>query len=127
MKKVLTIISLICVCILMGCQSQEQTESIKRQYDFHANVLEIKDDYIKGECIKSVDSGIQVGEEVVFPINTVSQNENLEINVGDDVRVIFNGNRHETNPIEIDTVFHIYLIDENGEVIDNEVKEFKGE
>lgn len=61
-----------------------------------------------------------------FSINIVSQNENLEINVGDNVRVIYNGNRHETNPIEIDTVFHIYLIDENGEVIDNDIKEFKG-
>lgn len=66
MKKILTIISLICVCILVGCQSQEQTESIKRQYCFHATVLEIKEEYIKEECIKSLDSGTQVGKEVVF-------------------------------------------------------------
>ena len=42
-----------------------------------------------------------------------------ELNVDDNIRVVFNGDVMESDPLQIGTVYTIYLLDENGEVIPN--------
>ena len=42
-----------------------------------------------------------------------------ELNVDDNIRVVFNGDVMESDPLQIGTVYAIYLLDENGEVIPN--------
>ena len=37
----------------------------------------------------------------------------------DNIRVVFNGDVMESDPLQIGTVYAIYLLDENGEVIPN--------
>jgi len=41
------------------------------------------------------------------------------LNVDDNIRVVFNGDVMESDPLQIGTVYAIYLLDENGEVIPN--------
>ena len=40
--------------------------------------------------------------------------------VDDNIRVVFNGEIMESDPMQLGTVYAIYLLDENGEVISNE-------
>ena len=60
------------------------------------------------------------GEE--FPVTTdvVAGNGAPEMKVDDNIRVVFNGEIMESDPLQLGTVYVIYLLDENGEVISNE-------
>ena len=66
------------------------------------------------------NSGIPAGEE--FPVTTdvVADNGAPEMKVDDNIRVVFNGEIMESDPLQLGTVYAIYLLDENGEVISNE-------
>ena len=43
-----------------------------------------------------------------------------EIKVDDNIRVVFNGEIMESYPLQLGTVYAIYLLDENGDVIPND-------
>ena len=51
--------------------------------------------------------------------DVVSSQRMPELNVGDNIRVVFNGDVMESDPLKIGTVYAIYLLDENGEAISN--------
>lgn len=43
-----------------------------------------------------------------------------ELNVDDNIRVVFNGEIMESYSVQLGTVYAIYLLDENGEAIPND-------
>lgn len=114
MKRWLSILVVfVCIIALLGCENE------KRQAYFNAKVLEVNKEYVDVRCIETFNSGISVDEEFSVTKDGVSTKGAPELNVDDNIRVIFNGDVMESDPLQIGTVYAIYLLDENGEVIPN--------
>ena len=97
------------------------SRNFKRQGQayFNAKVLEINKEYVDVRCIEAFNSGISVDEEFSVTKDVVSAEGVPELNVDDNIRVVFNGDVMESDPLQIGTVYAIYLLDENGEAIPN--------
>lgn len=110
MKKWLSAL-LVCLCMipLAGCK--------KGQAYFNAEVLQVHSGYVEVRCLEPYNSGISPGEEFSVTKDVVSANGAPEMKAGDTVRVVFNGDVMESDPLQLGTVFAIYLFDENGEII----------
>ena len=112
MKRWLSILAVFgCIVALSGCKNENE----KGQAYFNAKVLEINKEYVDVRCIEAFNSGISVDEEFSVTKDVVSP----ELNVDDNIRVVFNGDVMESDPLQIGTVYAIYLLDENGEAIPN--------
>ena len=96
-----------CIIALFGCENG----TIKGQVYFNAQVLEVNKGYIKVRCVETFNSGISVDEEFSVTTDVVSNSDNI--------RVVFNGEIMESYPIQLGTIYAIYLLDENGEVLPN--------
>ena len=109
---------LVCMITLSGCGSGYKSE--KGQVCFNAKVLEVNNGFVNVRCSETFNSGIPAGEE--FPVTTdvVADNGAPEMKVDDNISVVFNGEIMESDPLQLGTVYAIYLLDENGEVISNE-------
>lgn len=96
-----------------------ECENKKGQAYFNAKVLKINKKYVDVRCTETFNSGISVDEEISVMKDVVSSQRMPELNVGDNIRVVFNGDVMESDPLKIGTVYAIYLLDENGEAISN--------
>ena len=113
MKRLLSILVVFAYAIaLSGCEE-------KGQAYFNAKVLEINKEYVDVRCIETFNSVISVDEEFSVTKDVVSAKGAPELNVDDNTRVVFNGDVMGSDPLQIGTVYAIYLLDENGEVIPN--------
>ena len=116
MKRWLSILAVLgCIVALSGCKN----ENGEKQAYFNAKVLEVNKEYVDVRCIEAFNSGISVDEEFSVTKDVVSAGWVPELNVDDNIRVVFNGDVMESDPLQIGTVYAIYLLDENGEVIPN--------
>ena len=116
MKRWLSILAVFgCIVALSGCKNENE----KRQAYFNAKVLEVNKEYVDVRCIEAFNSGISVDEEFSVTKDVVSAEGVPELNVDDNIRVVFNGDVMESDQLQIGTVYAIYLLDENGEVIPN--------
>lgn len=114
-KKIKIFAVLICILfIVVSCRKEESVEN--GQVYFNAVITEINNGSIKVEVTDEMNSGIGMGAEVTVSTSVVSAEGVLELNVGDPIRVVFNGEVRESYPLQLGTVFAIYRIDENGEV-----------
>ena len=112
MKKVLSIVLvLVMVLAFAGCGKEEKAEQVNSDRYFDAEVLEIYEKYI---LVKPID-----GENISYDngnasVSTVIQgtNELPKLEVGMEIRIMFGGQVMETDPVQIDTVFAIYPLDE---------------
>lgn len=113
---------LVCMMTLFGC-GKEPGEGLideKGQVYFNAIVLETNEDSVVVKCTQAFDSGISVDEELSVSTNVVASKGAPEMTIDDNIRVVFNGEIMESDPLKLGTVFAIYLLDENGEVIPND-------
>ena len=111
----LAFVLLACVIVLAGC-AQHQDEDSNGQDYFNGTILEIHDTYVLVECLEMTSGAVSVGTEAKVRTDVVAAKGAPEMTVGDDIRVVFTGVQ-EKDPVSFDTVFAIYLLDENGEVI----------
>lgn len=107
------LLALVCMMTLFGCGNE------KRQMYFSASVLEINDGFVKVKCTDAFDSGIPVNAEFSVSTDTVAAGGAPKMAVGDPIRVVFNGEIMESEPIQLGIVYAIYLLDENGDAIPN--------
>ena len=123
MKKMLSfVMALACILTLIGCSrepNEDLSDANRRQAYFNATVLELSNGSVKVECTEPFDSGILIGEELSVSTDVVAASEAPELAIDDDIRVVFDGDVMESDPLQIGTVFAIYLLDENGEAIPN--------
>ena len=108
---------------MIGCISCK-VETEKTQNYINAVVDDITEDGIKvvpidNENVNS-EKNIINADSVIINKNTISTNKLPEIEQGNKIRILYNGESVEEDPLKIDIVFAIYLLDENGEVIPNE-------
>lgn len=118
MKKILALLlALCCIVSLAACSNQQgQEEKPNGQDYFNGKVLEIHDTYILVECLDVTSGAITSGTTAKVSTEVVNSHGTPEMNLGDNVRVVFKGVK-EKDPVSFDTVFSIFLLDENGEVI----------
>lgn len=122
MKRLLFFMTaLACILAVTGCNKEpnEGSSDANGQTYFNAAVLELSDGSVKGTCTEPFDSGISVGAEFLVSTDTVEAAGAPELAIGDDIRVVFDGRVMESDPLQLGTVFAIYLLDDNGEVIPN--------
>lgn len=87
---------------------------------FNAVVLEEHDAWLLAEVsgshylVPSPGSKVNVRTDALSPINYPG-----EVEVGDAIRVVFNGVVMESDPAQLGTVYAVYLLDENGQPVPN--------
>ncbi len=117
MKKTFCLFSALFLFLLAACGGQDT--DVNGQDYFDAVVLDILDGGLSVECTSCESGSISAGSEVTVPLNVVSASGAPDVAVGDSIRVVFDGSVMESYPLQLGTVYAIYLLDENGEVVDN--------
>lgn len=120
MKKFIALfLAVACIAVMAGCSAKEPVgdppEANGQDY-FNAEVLEVRDNQIKVRCLDITTGAITEGTELFLTTKVASANDVPAMEIGDHIRVVFSGVL-ETNPPQLQTVFSIWQVDENGEVI----------
>lgn len=112
-KKFLAIFSILVILpILAGCKETEQ----KYNPCFNAKVLEVSEGYVLVEPLEGEEI-LKSTDQICVSTDVVSKIEVPQMEAGTQIRVVYNGDIAESYPAQINTVFAIYLLDENGEAI----------
>lgn len=113
MKKAFTLLlAIACIFTLAGCNEKGQSY-------FNAEVQEVNEGNLLVEITDNFNSGITIGEQAYVSTDVVAATGCPELAEGENIRVVFNGEVMETAPVKLGTVFAIYELDEQGEVIPN--------
>ena len=105
-----------CIVALSGCKN----ENGAKQAYFNAKVLEVNKEYVDVRCIETFNSGISVDEEFSVTKDVVSAGGAPELNVDDNIRVVFNGDVMENDNDDEDFGDADDLFDDAEEVLDDE-------
>lgn len=82
----------------------------------NAKVLQIYEDYIVIECSEITSGLLKAGTKTIVTKNIVSAKGVPELNLGDSIRIVYNGLKR-TEPEEMKIVYAIYHLNEAGEII----------
>lgn len=114
MKKRITVLLFICSLVfLFGCDKNNE----KSQEYFNGKIMEVKEDSLLVECLDVTSGVVPEGQQVYVTRETVSTECPSDLEVGDEIRVVFKSVL-ETDPLQLDTVFNILLLDSEGNVIE---------
>ena len=118
-KYIVALLVFACIIVMAGCSAKEPVgdppEANGQDY-FNAEVVEVHDNRITVRCLDITTGAITEGTELSVTTKVSSANEVPEMEVGDHIRVVFSGVM-ETDPPRLQTVFSIWKVDENGEVL----------
>jgi len=99
---------------LIGEQSVEQPMG---QGFFNATVVEIEGEIVVVECTDSLQSNVPVGGKVQISTDTISSEAVPELEIGDNVRVLYLGKITDGDLLVLENTISIFLLDEKGEPI----------
>lgn len=116
MKKIYTFIGICSLVVLFLTGCREENKIPKENPAFQATVLEVHENTIlvepsEGEEIRKSADKISVSLDVI------STEEVPQLEEGAQVSIVYNGDVLESYPAQIKTVFAIYLVDADGEVM----------
>lgn len=113
-KRIAIVLLMVCILSLPACVSK------KGQAYLNAVVLEITETEILAQCLEE-STGQLTGTEISISKEVVSGDGIPEIAPESTIRVVYEFNRVKKleDPVKIDHVYAIYLLDEKGEVIPN--------
>lgn len=123
-KRATLLIFTFCLSLsIIGC-TKCKVESEKTQNYINAIVDDITEEGINvipidNENVNS-EKNIINADSVIINKNTISTDKLPELDKGDKIRIVYNGENVKEDPLKIEIVFAIYLLDENGEVIPKE-------
>lgn len=123
-KRLLTGLLIFCLAALAGCgqriRSSEYVscyaEDSNGQEYFDAKVLEISENSVLVEPLEGEDV-LRSGDRLWVSTNVVTASGAPTLTVGDEIRVVYDGMIAETYPGQVNNVFAIYLLDEDGGVV----------
>lgn len=116
MKKTVSAVLLLSMIFIMsGCGNEG-----KNPY-FNATVLEV---YEKSVLVKPFEGAdeLKSADQIVVSTEVVSTHEVPQMETGTTIRIVYNGDIAESYPAQINTVFAIYLVDETGELIEDDME-----
>lgn len=118
-KYIVALLVFACIIVMACCSAKEPVgdppEANGQDY-FNAEVVEVHDNRITVRCLDITTGAITEGTKLSVTTKVSSANEVPELEVGDHIRVVFSGVM-ETDPPRLQTVFSIWKVDENGEVL----------
>ena len=123
-KRATLLIFTFCLSLsIIGC-TKCKVESEKTQNYINAVVDDITEESINvipidNENVNS-EKNIINADSVIINKNTISTDKLPELDKGDKIRIVYNGENVKEYPLKIEIVFAIYLLYENGEVIPKE-------
>lgn len=105
------------ILLITGCRKY------KTENYMNAVVKDITEDSldvipIDNESVNS-DKNVINADSIMINLNDISIGNLPQLNKDDRIRIVYNGKSVKENPMKIEIVFAIYLLDENGEVISN--------
>ena len=118
-KYIVGLLVFACIIVMACCSAKEPVgdpPEVNGQDYFNAEVVEVHDNRITVRCLDITTGAITEGTELSVTTKVSSANEVPEMEVGDHIRVVFSGVM-ETDPPRLQTVFSIWKVDENGEVL----------
>ena len=113
----ITLIVIFIFCI-MGCmrdRGHEVQEANGQDY-FNGKVLEVYDGFLAVKCLDVTTGSVNEGAAVHVSRKVHSTNVVPDVKVGDEIRVVFT-DVMETYPLQLGTVWAIYALDDEGNVI----------
>lgn len=110
--------SLLLILILLVSVTACSNE--KGQDYLNAKVMEIKEDELIVECIDESTNQL-AGSILSVSTNVVSADGIPSMEIGQEIRVVFDFSKvdQQDDPVRIEHVYAIYLLDENNNVIPN--------
>lgn len=115
MKRLVAFVFVLGLICALGLVRYSQPQE-GRHY-FNGVVLEIYEDHLLTECLEDTDGMVGTGDQAVIRTDLISANRVPDLAVGDHIRVVFDVT-DDSSPIQVGNVSAIYLLDENGEIID---------
>ena len=115
MKKIISLVlTFVLVFVFVACSNK------KGQDYLNATVLKTTDTEILVECIYEPTNQL-VNTTLTVSKTVVAASGVPDIKAGDEIRVVFEFGKvnQSDNPVKIEHVYAIYLLDENGNVISN--------
>lgn len=111
---------------LAGCSREAEPEEFidkekpAGQDYFNGEVIEASDDSVLVRCLDVTSGEVAEGDEVEVSLDVVAAGGAPKIAPGDKIRVVCAGvHRQQQEIVQLDTVFAIYMLDEDGEPIPN--------
>ncbi len=87
---------------------------------FNGEVIEASDDSVLVRCLDVTSGEVAEGDEVEVSLDVVAAGGAPKPALGDKIRVVCAGvHRQQQETVQLDTVFAIYMLDEDGEPIPN--------
>ncbi len=119
MKRILPLFLALCLALpLFGCAQGEKLPDGNGQVFFNATVLEV---YEGGGCLvepsRDEEAVLRSADQITLGGDTLEGNGLTNLAVGDAIRIAYDGTILETYPAQLATVYSVYLLDENGEII----------
>lgn len=115
MKKMYTLLAVCSLVVLfLGCSNRNEIP--KGNSAFQATVLEVHEKSILVELLEGEEIR-KSADKISVSLDLVSTKEVPKLEEETRVSIVYNGDVQESYPAQIKTVFAIYLVDENGEVI----------
>ena len=128
--RILMLVAVIFILGIAGCNKREsaEREDVNGQEYFNAKVTEVYDNILEVKCLDVTSGAVGEGAMVHVQRNVASANAVPDVKVGDEIRVVFSGGVMESYPLQLGTVWAIYALDEDGNVIageSNDSREFE--
>ena len=111
MKRIVSLVLLLCMIFLAGCGNEA-----KNPY-FNATVLEISENSVLVAPFEGAEE-LKSADQIDVSTAVQSTHEVPQMEVGTTIRIVYNGDIAESYPAQINTVFAIYPVDETGELIE---------
>ena len=114
MKRVVSILLVLaCLFALSACNN-------KGQDYLNAKVIEITENEIIVECVDEATNQL-AGSILSVSTNVVSADGIPQMEIGQEIRVVFDFSKvdQQEDPVRIEHVYAVYLLDENNNVIPN--------
>ncbi len=112
MKKAVSVVLLLCMAFISGCGNEGVNPY------FNATVLEVYEKSVLVEPFEGADE-LKSADQIIVSTEVESTHEVPQMEAGTAIRIVYNGDIAESYPAQVNTVFAIYLVDETGELIEN--------
>lgn len=119
MKKILLLVlALTFILVAVGCNQENVQKETDNQVSFVGTVVEIDEERLLVEVTNNADSAFSAGNQVYVQKEVVSVDGCPDVEIGEYIRVFFDGNIEDSIPARIGRIFSIYKTDETGNDIE---------
>lgn len=116
-RKVVLISIIVLGLMLVACGNDTVVQSGGQNY-FDAMIVDLSDEAILVSCTNPIETNFEEGDNISLTKSIVPSDKIPKVEVGDIIRVVCAEKVLEEG-IEIQSVFSIYLVADDGSIIDN--------